>query len=99
VEGQAEYAPGRDIAARYRLAGFWCPWRSGFMCMKFTHGISPEGLARWEAFERIRSVQVQRGPEVGASALRFIVDAELSAIARATAAEDRRRAPCLPESG
>ena len=57
--------------------------------MKFRYGISPQSLARWEAFERVRNVQASRGPEVGSSLMRFIVDAELEAIAQATAAEER----------
>lgn len=57
--------------------------------MEFRHGISPESLARWETFERIRNVQASRGPEVGSSVMSFIVDAELKAISRATAKEEQ----------
>ena len=52
--------------------------------MEFRYGISPQSLARWEVFERIRNAQASRGPEVGSSLMAFIVDAELKAIARAT---------------
>ncbi len=40
-------------------------------------------------FERISVIQGKRGPHVGQSVMRFIVDAELEAIDRATAASER----------
>lgn len=52
--------------------------------MKFPYGISPHSLVRWLTFERICAIQEERGPEVGGALLRFIVNAELEAIGRAT---------------
>ena len=65
--------------------------------MKFQHGISPQSLARWVAFERICAVQAVRGPAVGRSLARFIVDAELDAIERATVECEQRQATALRE--
>jgi hypothetical protein len=52
--------------------------------MDFPYGISEASLRRWECFLRIREVQQRRGPGVGRSALRQIVDLELQAILKAT---------------
>ena len=57
--------------------------------MNFPYGISPQSLLRWLMFERICAIQIERGPEVGASLLRFLVGAELDAIEQATAKCER----------
>lgn len=57
--------------------------------MEFRYGIPAKSLARWEAFERISVIQEERGPEAGASLMRYIIDAELETIAQATAARER----------
>ncbi len=58
--------------------------------MKFRYGISSRSLSRWVAFERVSTIQAERGPEVGRSVLKHIIDAELAAIERATAKYERR---------
>jgi hypothetical protein len=71
--------------------------------MEFRHGINPRSLARWVAFERIRRIQATRAPEIGASLMKFLVDEELNAIARATmemeSAEQRHRSRNGSQSG
>ena len=59
--------------------------------MDFPYGISPHSLARWHAFERVRAVQARRGPDVGGSVMRQIVDAELEAILQATDEMEQRQ--------
>ena len=63
--------------------------------MKFQYGISPESLARWATFKRICDLQAVRGPDVGGSLTRFIIDTELAAIERATVACEQREATVL----
>ncbi len=65
--------------------------------MQFPYGISPQGLARWATFERISAIQVERGAEVGASLMRFVVDAELEAIERATVESETSAATTIRE--
>ena len=60
--------------------------------MSFPYGIARDSLRRWKCYWRIRALQRKRGPEVGEVALSRIVDAELEAIAQATAAEEEREA-------
>ncbi len=58
--------------------------------MEFRYGICPESLRRWEAFERISSIQTEHRAEVGSGLLMsFIVDAELQAVEQATAECER----------
>ncbi len=54
--------------------------------MQFRYGICRESLRRWEAFERISSLQAGRRVELLMS---FIVDAELQAVEQATAECDQ----------
>jgi hypothetical protein len=61
--------------------------------MTFRYGISPSSLDRWNDFQRLLDLQQRRGPEVGASLVRQLVTAELSAIARATLEYERRGRP------
>ena len=63
--------------------------------MRFPYGISPQSLGRWVAFERIAETQAKRGWEVGRSVMRRIIDLELEAIVRATAAREQREAEKL----
>ncbi len=58
--------------------------------MEFRYGICPHSLMRWKMFERIQELRAERGAEVGGSLMRFLVDAELAAIARATVERERR---------
>lgn len=82
-------AAGRGVFLRMRPKFGWRLHESRQPLMKrrkmeFRHGISPQSLMRWETFERIRRLQEEHGLEIGGSVMRFIVDAELEAIERAT---------------
>ena len=61
--------------------------------MTFPYGISQASQERWKDFERILAIQERRGPGVGESLLRRVVDAELEAIEQATVAEARGEHP------
>jgi hypothetical protein len=72
------------------MALFGTDSRTQEVGMKFRYGISPRGLARWMAFERVSAIQAERGPDVGRLVMEHIIDAELAAIERATAKDNRR---------
>lgn len=62
--------------------------------MDFPYGISAGSAERWECFLRICAVQAKRGDLVGRMAMSRIVEAELEAIERATASQERREVGC-----
>jgi len=63
--------------------------------MEFPNGIAPQSSRRWVEFQRILRLQAERGPDVGAALLRYIVNAELEAIERATEARHQAEAEKL----
>ncbi len=68
------------------------------MKLGFPYGISSPSLTRWVAFQRLISIQRQRGAQVGWAAMNRIVDAELRAITRATVERERQEFQLMKQS-
>lgn len=53
--------------------------------MEFSHGISPQSLERWEAFQQITKTRKKRRDKgIGTAVLERIIKQELDAIEKAT---------------